>query len=156
MQKCKNLPFLSPQWLKQYFKKYERLAGYSKLGKNFFTWSAFILSGVLIFIFIAAKIFKFDHTEVLWLSFYREFLVGICPFTVATLGWLLEKKNWDSLGYQYRNTVKLFDKTIKFVESNNHTVEEKKQIIKELMLYAHQENTEWNNIKKNAEPEPMM
>ena len=110
----------------------------------------------MIFIFIAAKVFKFDHTEVLWLSFYREFLVGICPFTVATLGWLLEKKNWDSLGYQYRNTVKLFDKTIKFVESNNHTVEEKKQIIKELMLYAHQENTEWNNIKKNAEPEPMM
>lgn len=155
-EKCKNLPFLSPQWLKQYFKKYERLEGYSKLGKNFFTWSAFILSGVLIFIFIAAKIFKFDHTEVLWLSFYREFLVGICPFSVATLGWLLEKKNWDSLGYQYRNTVKLFDKTIKFVESNNHTVEEKKQIIKELMLYAHQENTEWNNIKKNAEPEPMM
>ena len=156
-EKCKKERFLSAAWIRQYFKIYERMEGYASFFKTFFTWSGFVIAFILILFFILAQLSPaFDLTGVLALSWYREFIVGICPFAVATLGWLLEKNNWDVLGRQYRDTLALFRKTIAFVDSSEHSLADKKQMIKELMQYAHRENADWNDIKKNAKPEPMI
>ena len=48
---------------------------------------------------------------------------GICPFSVATLGWLLEKNKWDSLAKQYRAPRELFDKAIKIVGNENVNID---------------------------------
>ena len=157
---CRNKPFFSGKWRRQYFKKYERLDGYFSLLKTVFTWSGFILACLLILVFSSAQIWEFDHTEFLHLSYYREFIVGICPFVVATLGWLLEKNNWDSLARQYREMSGLFGKAIAIVRGE--LAKEKKDValcrrtIKELMLFCHRENADWKNIKNDSKPEPMM
>ena len=157
---CKSKPFLSGKWRRQYFKKYERLEGYFSLLKTVFTWSGFILAVLLVVVFLCSQIWGFDHAEFLHLSYYREFIVGICPFVVATLGWLLEKNNWDSLARQYRETSRLFKKAGDIV--NGELAKEEKDMgicrrtIKELMLFCHRENAEWKNIKNDSKPEPMM
>ena len=153
---CKSKPFLSRKWRQQYFKKYERLDGYFSLLKTVFTWGGFILASLLIAVFIASKIWNFDHAEFLHLSYYREFIVGICPFVVATLGWLLEKNNWDSLAKQYRATRELFDKAIKIVGNEKENIDTRRRAVKELMLFCHRENAEWKNIKNDSKPEPMI
>ena len=103
-----------------------------------------------------ANIRGFDHTEVLALSWYREFIIGICPFAVAVLGWLMEKNNWDSLGRQYRNTWELFEKAGAFVGDETKSVADKRQMVKEMAQFAHEENAEWQDIRRNAKPEPML
>ena len=157
---CRNKTFLSGKWRRQYFKKYERIDGYFSLLKTVFTWSGFILACLLILVFLSSQIWGFDHTEFLYLSYYREFIVGICPFIVATLGWLLEKNNWDSLARQYREMSGLFGKAIGILRGES--AKEKKDLnlcrrtIEELMLFCHRENSDWKNIKNDSKPEPMM
>ena len=156
-EKCKGKAFFSKAWRKDYFKKYERLDGYFSLLKTIFTWGGFILATLLIVVFLTSLIWHFDHTEFLHLSYYREFIVGICPFVVATLGWLLEKNNWDSLAKQYRATRDLFDKAIRIVNDDaNNNLDTRRRTIQELMLFCHRENTDWKNIKNDSKPEPMM
>ena len=158
---CRNKTFFSGKWRRQYFKKYERIDGYFSLLKAVFTWSGFILAYLLVLVFLSAQIWGFDHTEFLHLSYYREFIVGICPFIVATLGWLLEKNNWDSLARQYREMSGLFGKAIGIVRGELAKKEEKdlnicRRTIEELMLFSHRENADWQNIKNDSKPEPMM
>ena len=143
--------------MKKYFKQYERLDGYFSLLKTIFTRGGFILASLLVLVYVSALIWHFDHTEFLYLSYYREFIVGICPFVVATLGWLLEKNNWDSLAKQYRATRDLFDKAIRIVDDDaNNSLNTRRRTIQELMLICHRENAEWKNIKNDSKPEPMM
>ncbi len=155
-EKCKKKKFLSPSWFSEYFKKYERLEGYSLLFKKLFTRCGFILAILLIAVFVLANIRGFDHTQVLALSWYREFIIGICPFAVAVLGWLMEKNNWDSLGRQYRNICELFEKAGAFVGDETKSVADKRQMVKEMAQFAHEENAEWQDIRRNARPEPML
>ena len=153
--KNRIVPVLLP-----YFKKYERIDGYFSLLKTVFTWSGFVFACLLILVFLSAWIWGFDHAGFLHLSYYREFIVGICPFIVATLGWLLEKNNWDSLARQYREMSGLFGKAISIVRGE--LAKEKKDVeicrrtIRELMLFSHRENAYWKNIKNDSKPEPMM
>ena len=154
-EKCRRKRFLSAAWFREYFRKYERLDGYFSMLKTFFTWSAFILSVLLLVVFVLAQVFGFDHTEFLKLSCYREFIIGICPFIVASLGWMMEKTTWDQMAPQYRKALRLFRKANRYL-GENHPVPDKQQIIRELVLYAHRENTEWNNIRNGAKPEPMI
>ena len=143
------------RWLK-YFKKYERLDGFFSMLKTVFFVGAFTLASLLIIVFISSKIWLFDHAEFLHLSYYREFIVGICLFVWATLGWLLEKNGWNSLAKQYRTTRKLFDKAIKIVGNEKENIDVRRRAVKELMLFCHSENAEWKNIKNDSKPEPMM
>ena len=115
---------------------------------------SFVFAAILVLIFVAARLWGFDQREWLCLVWYREFIVGICPFLVASLGWLLEKNKWSSIAAQYRKTRKLFKRTIKYV-NEDHPVESKRAIMKELMMFAHEENAEWNSIRDETKPDPM-
>ena len=153
---CKNEVFLSRKWQQKYFKKYERLNGYFTLLKKTVTIGCFILAFLLVLACFVSRFTGGNYYDYLGLWRYRAFIISICPFIVAILGWLLEKNNWDSLGKQYRNMLQLFDKIIQTVNDQNVSPDDKKRAIKELMLFCHHENTEWKNIKNNSKPTPMM
>ena len=138
-----------------YFKKYERCDGFASLFKDIFFILGFILASFLIVIYIYAKIKNRDPKGVWYLDYYREFMVGVCPFLVASLGWLLEKNNWGLIARQYRKTYNLFQEAIPYINNKDHPLESKRLIIKKLVLFAHEENAEWNSIKNDAKPEPM-
>ena len=76
-------------------------------------------------------------------------------FVVATLGWMMEKHQWGQIALQYRKALSLFRKTEQYI-GENHSVLDRRQMIKEMILYAHHENAEWNEIKNGAKPEPMI
>lgn len=159
-----GLPAVQEGWLKDQagyygnYRKYERREKYAEFFKTSFARIGFVSAFALILIFL----FAWDpgdplkHARFGYLEYYREFIVGICPFFVAALGWLLEKNNWKILGRQYRDMQKLFWKTDDFVGSGAHSLEDKRQMIRELMQHAHRENVDWNDIKRNAKPEPMI
>ena len=158
-ESCKSKPFLSKKWRKEYVKKYERLFGYYSLLKSFFFVAGFVLAFILLVVYLSSytQIFgQFDHTKFMHLSIYREFIVGICPFAVAILGWLLEKNNWDILVKQYRSMHLLFVKAITVVSNKHEPLVIRRLAIKELMLKCHEENEEWKKIKNLSIPEPMM
>lgn len=154
-EECKRKRFCSSAWFQAYFKKYERLEGYVTFCKRFFFLTGFVLAALLCLIFLFAPIAKVNHQKLFFLEWYREFIVGLCPFIFASLGWLLEKNKWDSVARQYRAAYELFLKTDKYVGAAN-SIESKRMIIKELMMFAHEENAEWNSIRSDAKPEPMM
>ena len=158
--------FLSPKgWfndqkfipISSYFIKYERREACTLFFKKLFFFLGFVMAFFLIVVYIYAKIKGVDHMELGHLKCYRGIMVGVCPFLVASLGWLREKSRWGSIAGQYREMRFLFKKTLNYiaVDSPGHTLESKRQIIKELMMFAHQENAEWNSIKNKAKPEPM-
>ena len=157
-EKCKSMRFLSMAWLKAYFIKYERCEAYSRLCKSIFIWGGILLSILLLLVFIIMQIKEpssLKHKDFLYLARYREFIVGICPFVVATLGWMMEKHQWGQIALQYRKALSLFRKTEQYI-GENHSVLDRRQMIKEMILYAHHENAEWNEIKNGAKPEPMI
>ena len=135
--------------VKNYFRKYERLERLFTFTKKFCFWAGFVSAAVLLLIFVFAR----EYPQGLKIG--RELMVGIFPFLVASLGWLLEKKEWGSIARQYRVAHDLFRKTIDYVDDPNHDMASKRQIIREMMIFAHEENAEWNSIKKDAKPEPM-
>ena len=87
---------------------------------------------------------------------YLEYLVPICFLGAAVLGWLMGKKKWDVLSRQYRKVWELFKKARVFFDDNSKDVEDKRQMIKDLVLFAHEENLEWQDLRNNAKPEPMI
>ena len=102
-----------------------------------------------------------DHTH------YTEVIVGIGPFIFASLGWLLEKKQWNEIAENYEKTagyfeltLKKFDKLDKELSAGNITEEYaiayRQRLIKELMQLCHEENSEWKKLKADAKPEPMI
>lgn len=154
-EKCRRKKFGSRAWFQAYFKKYERLEGYVTFCKRFFFLTGFILAILLCLVFACGRITGANHRDLFFLAWYREFIVGLCPFVFASLGWLLEKNKWDSVARQYRGAYELFLKTDKFVSASN-SLESKRAIIRELMMFAHRENAEWNSIRSDAKPEPMI
>ena len=146
-------------FMRKYFKPYSRLQGYFTVLKNLFFWGGFSMASGLIVVYLLSE---FDlipggasHTEFLDLARYREFMVGLCPFVVATLGWLLEKKQWGFLEKRYREHWALFERACKQMEQLPGT-EEKQLLIRELMQVCHSENTDWENVKRDTPPEPML
>lgn len=100
-------------------------------------------------------------------NYYRGMLISIGPFIFASLGWLLEKKQWGAMAEAYSHMADLFEKTEKKFEkldaelaSGTVSMEKcillKQQFIKELMFYCHIENNEWKDIRSNSKPEPMI
>ena len=176
-EKCKEKIFPFKAWRRAYFSKYERCEGYSLCLKRFFIAAGFLLSFVLVVVFLIAQIrtlshhdeiaatikfpfigtlpYSVKHKDILFLSHYREFIVGICPLIVATLGWMMEKHPWERLAPQYRKTLSLFRDVEKYLDEEPDPAN-KRQMIKELIKYAHDENREWNDIRIGAKPEPMI
>lgn len=155
-----------PSWrtpvkrIKKYFRPYRRIDGCFGLLKGMFFWGGFVLAAMLLIVFALAKLECFswldDHTEIAGLKYYREFIVGLCPFLVATIGWLLEKNQWNAIGERYLKLYYAFEKTAAVLEKPEVKPEVKQKLIKELMILAHQENSEWESIKKGSAPEPML
>lgn len=160
---CTRHRFLSWKWISCYFKKYERIDGWFNAMKDFFFWMAFFLAVFLLFVFILVE----DHSGFLNLAYYREFVIGICPFIVSTIGWLLEKNNWDAEAREYRRMYNLFRKAIGImreeppadadVSDKKKLIERKQELIRTLMTICHDENSSWQDIKNDSgEPEPML
>ena len=155
-----------PSWrtpvkrIKKYFRPYRRIDRCFGLLKGMFFWGGFLLAAMLLIVFALAKLECFsrldDHTEIAGLKYYREFIVGLCPFLVATIGWLLEKNQWNAIGERYLKLYYAFEKTAAVLEKPDVKPEVKQKLIKELMILAHQENSEWESIKKGSTPEPML
>ena len=137
--------------VRSYFKKYERREGCVLFFKKLCSFLGFVVAFFLIVGFIYARIKDEKPPE------YLKFVIGVCSFFVASLGWLREKNKWGVIASQYCNMRRLFQKTLDYIAVDNteHTLESKRQVLKELMIFAHQENAEWNSIKNKAKPEPM-
>lgn len=148
-EKCREKMFLSPAWFREYFSKYERMEGYISLGKRCFPWGGFLLAISLLIVLF-------------YYSFVKNggLIVEICtPLLFASLGWLLKKNKSDplssqyrSLAYSYREVFELFGKAIAYIERYPEDIGTQRSIIKELMMLAHKENTEWHSIKSDAKP----
>ena len=160
---CTKERFLSRKWLSLYFKKYERSSGWFNAMKDFFFWMAFFLAVFLLLVFLLVE----DHSGFLNLSYYREFVIGICPFIVSTIGWLLEKNNWDAEAREYRRIYNLFRKAIGIMNEElpadadasdkKKLIKRKQELIRTLMTICHDENSSWQDIKNDSgEPEPML
>ena len=158
---CTEKIFLSAAWFKKYFQIYERLDRYAKLFKAVCTLGGFISAFFLLVFFVMAKICQ-RYPEFIPPEFISPFQGGlaiaipICFLGAAVLGWLMGKQKWDALGRQYRKTWKLFHRASVFFDDDSKTPEDKRQMVKELVKFAHEENAEWQNIRKNAKPEPMI
>ena len=146
------------KFIKKYFKPYHRINGYISFFKKFFFWSGFGLAALLLLIFSLAKLNIFtcltDHVDFLNLGYYREFAIGLCPFIVATLGWLLEKNQWNVIGKRYSELYDAFGKAEKQL-ATIEKAENKQELIKELVLLCYLENSDWGSIKEENQPEPM-
>ena len=152
-QKLRNRVACFLNCLKRFARKYERLNAWFNAMKNFFFWSAFFLAIFLLLVFILVE----DHGGFLNLAYYREFVIGICPFIVSTIGWLLEKKNWDAQAREYRRMYDHFRKAIGIMQDASVPVERKQDLIRELMKICHQENSTWKELKdESGGPEPMI
>ena len=123
-----------------------------------FFWNGFVLAAMLLIVFALAKLecFSWLDDQIAGLKYYREFIVGLCPFLVATIGWLLEKNQWNAIGERYLKLYYAFEKTAAVLEKPEVKPEVKQKLIKELMILAHQENLEWESIKNGSAPEPML
>ena len=141
-------------------REYERKDARFNALKRFFYWGAFFLAAALLLIFILVE----DHCGFLKLAYYREFIIGICPFVVSSIGWLLEKNNWDAQAREYRRMAGLFRKTIEIMkleptgtdEQKMKLVRKKQEFVKTLMTICHEENSTWQEIKsESGGPEPM-
>lgn len=139
----------------KYIRKCERREGYALLFKDLFFILGFVLAFFLIVVYIYAVRKGLDPKKKFYLDYYREFMVGVCPFLVASLGWLREKNKWGAIAHQYKEMRNLFRKTVKHINDPKFPKEAKRQIIQELIMFAHKENAEWNCIKKDSNPEPM-
>ena len=154
---CKNLKgFIN--FIKIYFRPYQRIDGYVSCIKAVFFWGGFGLATLLLVVFLLAKLEVFtcltNHVDFLYLGYYREVMIGLCPFGVATLGWLLEKKQWNMIGKRYKELYNIFAKAEKQLDVIKKP-EMKQELIKELAFLCHQENSEWVSIKEGTNPEPM-
>ena len=77
------------------------------------------------------------------------------------IGWLPEKNNWDSLALHCREMSGLFGKEIGIVRGDLTKEDETdlnscRRTLEELMLFSYRENADWQDIKNNSKPEPMM
>ena len=156
---CSAEFFLSVSWLKKYTQVYERRDGFTKLLKAICTVGGCISTIILVVVFATVKICencKIKHETILNVQMYLEYLVPICFLGAAVLGWLMGKKKWDVLSRQYRKVWELFKKARVFFDDNSKDVEDKRQMIKDLVLFAHEENLEWQDLRNNAKPEPMI
>ena len=139
--------------LRKFAMKYERLNAWFTAMKNFFFWTAFFLAACLILVFVTVE----NHVKFVHLGYYREFIIGICPFIVSTIGWLLEKKNWDAQAREYRRMYNLFQKAIEVMKDASVPVARKQELIRELMKISHEENSTWLEMKnESGGPEPMI
>lgn len=141
-------------------REYERKDARFNALKRFFFWGAFFLAVALLLIFILVE----DHCGFLKLAYYREFIIGICPFVVSSIGWLLEKNNWGVQAREYRRMAGLFRKTIEVMkleptgtdEQKLKLVRKKQEFVRTLMTICHEENSTWQEIKsESGGPEPM-
>ena len=139
---------------------YERKEARFNALKRLFFWGAFFLAAALLLIFILVE----DHCGFLNLAYYREFIIGICPFVVSSIGWLLEKNNWGAQAREYRRMADLFRKTIEIMkleptgtdEQKLKLIRKKQEFVKTLMTICHEENSTWQEIKgESGGPEPM-
>lgn len=96
-----------------------------------------------------------------------EFIIGLGPLIFASLGWLLEKKQWKDMAKNYSETADYFELTLKKFEkldkdlqagdiSEEYAIAYRQRLIKELMQLCHEENSEWKKLKADAKPEPMI
>ena len=141
-------------------REYEQKVARFNALKRFFFWGAFFLAAALLLIFILVE----DHCGFLKLAYYREFIIGICPFVVSSIGWLLEKNNWDAQAREYKRMSGLFRKTIEIMkleptgtdEQKLKLIRKKQEFVKTLMTICHEENATWQEIKsESGGPEPM-
>ena len=61
----------------------------------------------------------------------------------------------EQLGFP-RHICELFEKAGAFVGDETKSVADKRQMVKEMAQFAHEENAEWQDIRRNAKPEPML
>ena len=141
-------------------REYEKREVWFNALKRFFFWGAFSLAAFLLLVFISVE----DQCEFLKLAYYREFIIGVCPFVVSSIGWLLEKNNWGAQAREYRKMAGLFRETIEIMKEEptgtdkqkQNLVQRKQEFVKTLMKICHDENSVWQGIKsKSGGPEPM-
>ena len=147
--------------IQKYFQVYERLDVFFKRLKVICTVGGY-LSAILLFVyFVVAKVCEFceiGHDFILDVQIILNYMVPISFLGAAVLGWLMGKQKWDDLGRQYRKTWKLFNRASVFFDDDSNEVEDredKRQMVKELVKFAHEENAEWQDLQKHAKPEPM-
>ena len=160
IQSGENMPRLNSiaaakKIFKKYFRPYSRLDGWLSSLKKAFFWGGIFFTALLLVIYLVDLNVATTIAADAALKRYRELVAGIGPFLVATLGWLLEKKQWEYLEKRYLEQYALFNKAYEKLPELK-TPERQQKLIRELMECSYQESIEWENIKKGTPPEPML